>query len=63
MTDLTVSVIIVSRERPDALRRCLLGISQLQYRAFEVVVVACPAGIAVADRGLTGAAGYQMRRL
>jgi len=33
MTDLTVSVIIVSRERPDALRRCLLGISQLQYRA------------------------------
>ena len=49
MTDLTVSVIIVSRERPDALRRCLLGISQLQYRAFEVVVVACPAGIAVAE--------------
>lgn len=47
MSDLTVSVIIVSRARPDALRRCLAGVAQLQYRSFEVVVVACPAGIAV----------------
>lgn len=47
MSDLTVSVIVVSRGRPDALRRCLLGVSQLQYPAFEVVVVACPLGIAV----------------
>lgn len=49
MSDLTVSVIIVSRNRPEALRRCLLGVSQLQYRLFEVVVVACPAGISVAE--------------
>jgi GT2 family glycosyltransferase len=49
MTDQTVSVIIVSRSRPDALRRCLRGISQLQYSPFEVVVVACPEGIAVAE--------------
>lgn len=49
MSDLTVSVIIVSRGRPEPLRRCLLGVSQLQYPAFEVVVVACPEGIAVTE--------------
>ncbi|MEQ6202877.1 glycosyltransferase [Sulfitobacter sp. HNIBRBA2951] len=49
MSDQTVSVIIVSRGRPDALRRCLLGVGQIQYRSFEVVVVACPAGIAVTE--------------
>jgi GT2 family glycosyltransferase len=49
MSDPSVSVIIVSRERPDALRRCLAGVAQLQYGAFEVVVVACPAGIAVTE--------------
>lgn len=36
----TVSVVIVSRHRPEALRRCLIGISQLLYHPFEVVVVA-----------------------
>lgn len=45
MNDLTVSVVIVSRGRPDALRRCLSGVSQLQYPAFEVVVVADPPGV------------------
>jgi GT2 family glycosyltransferase len=49
MTDLPVSVIVVSRHRPDALRRCLAGVAQLQYRCFEVVVVACPAGISVTE--------------
>lgn len=49
MSDHTVSVIIVSRGRPDALRRCLMAVAQLQYRAFEVVVVACPAGISVTE--------------
>ena len=48
MTDLPVSVVIVSRGRPEALKRCLTGISQLQYQDFEVVVVAAPAGIAAA---------------
>ena len=45
MTCLPVSVVIVSRERPDALERCLTGISQLDYPDLEVVVVACPAGM------------------
>ena len=49
MNDRTVSVIVVSRARPEALRRCLLAIAQLQYRSFEVVVVACPQGVAVAN--------------
>lgn len=35
----TVSVVIVSRDRPVALRRCLVGVSQMFYRPFEVVVV------------------------
>jgi glycosyltransferase involved in cell wall biosynthesis len=38
--DLTVSVIIVSRDRAEALQRCLLAISQLWFNSFEVVVVA-----------------------
>ncbi len=49
MTDLPVSIVIVSRGRPDALKRCLLGISQLQYFNFEVVVVADPRGIEAAQ--------------
>ncbi|WP_146590491.1 glycosyltransferase family 2 protein [Puniceibacterium confluentis] len=47
----TVSVVIVSRDRPLALDLCLTGVAQLDYPAFEVVVVACPRGCAqVADR-------------
>lgn len=49
MTQPTVSVVIVSRGRADALTRCLLGLSQLQYDPFEVVVVADPAGITAAE--------------
>ena len=41
---LKVSVVIVSRGRPEALARCLLGVSQLRYPDFEVVVVADRAG-------------------
>ncbi len=37
-----VSIVIVSRHRPDMLRRCLIGISQLAYDPYEVVVVADP---------------------
>lgn len=40
---LTVSLVIVSRQRPDALRRCLIAVSQLRYHPFEIVVVADPA--------------------
>lgn len=49
MTALPVSVIIVSRDRPDALDLCLTGVAQLDYPAFEVIVVACPRGIARAS--------------
>lgn len=52
---LTISVVIVSRHRPDALRRCLLGVAQLRYSTFEVVVVADPQGLAML-RGLPQAA-------
>lgn len=49
MTALTVSVIIVSRGRSEVLKRCLTGVSQLQYPSFEVVVVADPKGITAAQ--------------
>ena len=43
---LRFSVIVASRERPLWLRRCLRAIAALDYPAFEVVVVADPAGLA-----------------
>lgn len=49
------SVIVVSRERPDALARCLAGLWLMDHPRFEVIVVACPAGLAAVDR--TGLAG------
>jgi len=50
VTNPTVSLVVVSRGRPDDLRRCLAGLEQLTYRPFEVVVVADPGGIAaIAD--------------
>ncbi len=45
----TVSVVIVSRDRPRALDLCLTGVSQLDYPAFEVIVVACPQGAAAVE--------------
>ncbi|MGR3466506.1 MAG: glycosyltransferase family 2 protein [Shimia sp.] len=50
-----LSVVIVSRERPAALLRCLAGLRQQTLPTFEVVVVACPAGIAALD----GASGVK----
>lgn len=47
MTHLPVSVVVVSRDRPLALRRCLAGLAQLQYDPFEIVVVADAKGCAV----------------
>lgn len=52
---LAVSVVIVSRDRPEYLRRCILGVSQLCYPRFEVVVVADHASC-TALRGLPQAA-------
>ncbi len=49
------SVIVVSRGRPQALLRCLTGIEQLDHPAFEVVVVADPAGLAaLTEAGFDG---------
>ncbi|GGF62136.1 Glycosyltransferase, GT2 family [Mameliella alba] len=42
-----VSIVIVSRDRPAALARCLTGVAQLDYAPFEVIVVTCPAGAKV----------------
>ncbi len=44
MTPPTVSIVVVSRGRPAALKRCLTGIEQLFTQRFEVVIVADPAG-------------------
>lgn len=41
----SVSVIIVSRDRPTLLRRCLRGLSQVQHPNFEIVVVADQIGL------------------
>jgi GT2 family glycosyltransferase len=45
MTHSPVSIVVVSRDRPAALKRCVTGLTQLQYPNFEIVVVADPAGI------------------
>lgn len=52
MTLPAVSVIVVSRGRPDALQRCLAGIAQLDYLNFEVVVVADASGCAVVPEAM-----------
>ncbi len=44
---LSVSVVVVSRGRPQALARCLMGLAQLDYAPFEVIVVTCPDGEAI----------------
>jgi O-antigen biosynthesis protein len=50
-----VSLIVVSRERPEALARCLVAVGQLDHANFELVVVADAQGRAVlADLGLGG---------
>ncbi|MEP5008152.1 glycosyltransferase family 2 protein, partial [Roseobacter sp.] len=45
MTSHPVSVVVVSRGRPAALKRCLTGASQLAYEAFEVIVVTDTEGL------------------
>ena len=49
MTDaLPVSLIIVSRHRPDMLCRCLTAVAQMDHPNFEVIVVADPDGLGIA---------------
>ena len=53
MTGPSVSVVIVSRSRPQLLKLCLLAVSQVHYDPFEIVVVADQVGLdAVQDSGL-----------
>lgn len=40
-----VSVVVVSRGRPDALARCLTALTQLYYPTFEIVVIADGPGL------------------
>ena len=51
MTAPAVSVVVVSRGRPRALRLCLTALARLKYPAYEVIVVADRAGLD-AVRGL-----------
>jgi len=56
MTQPEVSVVVVSRDRPDALHLCLLGLTQLYYPNFEIIVVANQASMpAIAAAGLSDA--------
>lgn len=56
MSGLTLSVVIVSRRRPEALRLCLTAVGQLLHPAFEVIVVADAPGL-----GLVRDLGWQDR--
>lgn len=47
-TTIPLSVIVISRGRPDDLSQCLMALRLQDHPAIEVVVVADPAGIAVA---------------
>ncbi|MFN6980207.1 MAG: glycosyltransferase family 2 protein, partial [Gemmobacter sp.] len=53
---LPLSVVVVSRARPADLRLCLTALAQSDHPALEIVVVACPAGVAA-----VGAAGLAPR--
>jgi len=46
MTHPTVSVVVVSRERPEWLRLCLIAVARLKYPSYEVIVVADSPGLA-----------------
>lgn len=48
MSKLRLSVVVVSVGRPEALRRCLIGLSQQAVAGCEVIVVADPPGQAAA---------------
>lgn len=45
MSDLAVSVVVVSRGRPESLSLCLTSLAQQEYALFEIVVVADKAGL------------------
>jgi glycogen(starch) synthase len=43
------SLIVCSRNRPESLARTLLGVAQLRYRAFELIIISDPADPATAE--------------
>ncbi|MEY4983166.1 MAG: hypothetical protein RIR62_1432 [Pseudomonadota bacterium] len=57
------SVVIVSRHRPALLRRCLTALRQQDHPAFEVVVVADPAGIAATEGLAIKRAGFDQANI
>jgi GT2 family glycosyltransferase len=50
VTPQAASVVIVSRGRPELLRRCLVGLDQQDHSEFEIVVVADAEGITSVER-------------
>lgn len=50
MTPQAASVVIVSRGRPELLRRCLISLDQQDHSEFEIVVVADAEGIASVEQ-------------
>ena len=56
MEPASVSVVIVSRHRPEALARCLTAVAQLDYPLAELVVVGCPQAMDTVRRRTDGAA-------
>ena len=52
------SVVVVSRHRPQALRRCLVSLTQQDHPAFEVIVVADPAGLAAVQDFVVKSLGF-----
>ena len=58
MTAAPVSVIVVSRHRAEALRRCVTAIGQLDHPNFELIVVADRAGLAALGEGPFKAVPY-----
>ncbi|MBI1217258.1 MAG: glycosyltransferase [Rhodobacteraceae bacterium] len=60
MTARPVSVIVVSRHRAAALRRCVTGIGQLDHPNLELIVVADPAGLAALGDGAFKAVAFDV---
>lgn len=50
MTQLQVSVVIVSRQRPEELTLCLKALARLSYPTYELIVVADPAGLKAVEQ-------------
>jgi GT2 family glycosyltransferase len=50
MTQTPVSVVIVSRQRPEELTLCLKALARLSYPTYELIVVADPAGLKAVEQ-------------